>query len=505
MSENRSAVDPMVSENHFATLYEEAPLGYQSLDAEGRVLQVNRTWLELLGYARDEVIGRSFADFLTVAQRPCFAERFARFKAAGEVRGVEFEMVRKDGGTFMASFDGRIARDEHGRFLRTHCIFSDVTERWQAEQALRESALRQAMAVQAGNVGLWDWDLLTNKVVYSKEWKSQIGYKEDEISDSFEEWRSRVHPEDLGSVSNEIQAYIAQRRPGYVTEFRFRHKDGSFRWIMAHASVITDDAGRAVRVMGTHIDITRAKNDEERLAAMEAQLRHAGRLAALGALTAGIAHEVNQPLCAILNFANACKNVAMQENPDMALIIQWSDAIAAAAARSGDIVRRMSRFSRRSAGGFREVSVRELVEDAALLVRFEARQRNVAIVQRFPDEEFVVTVHPVGIHQVLVNLLRNAIEAFAENGSNPRQVVVAVETTGDKVRFRITDNGPGVAKADLCNLFEPFFTTKAEGLGLGLSISRTIVENHGGRIGAAANEEGGLTVSFTLPIKHGEG
>ncbi|NLY02547.1 MAG: PAS domain S-box protein, partial [Rhodopirellula sp.] len=393
MSDNRSCVEPVPCENHFATLYEEAPLGYQSLDAQGRVLQVNRTWLELLGYARDEVIGRSFADFLTVAQRPCFAERFARFKAAGEVRGVEFEMVRKDGGTLVASFDGRIARDEHGRFLRTHCIFSDVTERkraetdlrnresllekifdilpiglwfvdkdgkltrgnpagiaiwgaeprvapadygvfkarrlpsgediapndwalahtirdgvtivdelleidafdgkkkiilnstapvlddggaiqgaivvnqditerWKAEQALRESALRQAMAVQAGNVGLWDWDLLTNKVVYSREWKSQIGYEADEISDSFEEWRSRVHPEDLGPVSNEIQTYIAQRRPDYATEFRFRHKDGSFRWIMAHASVVTDDAGRAVRVMGAHIDLTEQKRAE---------------------------------------------------------------------------------------------------------------------------------------------------------------------------------------------------------------------------------------------------
>lgn len=288
-------------------------------------------------------------------------------------------------------------------------------------------------------------------------------------------------------------------RPG--GEVRFLRSDGIFR---------VDDYGKPLRCVGVHQDITEAKRAEaarrqaeERLAEMEVQLRHAARLATLGALTAGIAHEVNQPLCAILNFAQACRNLASQEAPDLSLICQWSEAIAAAASRSGDIVRRMGGFSRRSPAEYREVSVRELVDDATMMVRFEAQRAKVEILQQLQDKELTIAVHPIQIHQVLVNLLRNAIEAFHDEGPSQRQVVVQVEAIAEEVRVRVVDNGPGLGNTDPKDLFAPFFTTKPTGLGMGLSISRTIVEEHRGRIWATRNEQGGLTVTFTLPIQCG--
>jgi two-component system sensor kinase FixL len=269
----------------------------------------------------------------------------------------------------------------------------------------------------------------------------------------------------------------------------------------------TQTTAVSIRYLGedAHIvfirDITARKEDENRLAALEQQLTHASRLATLGELAAGIAHEVNQPLCAIVNFAKACKNTASQEWPDLPQIREWSDAIAMAAARSGDIVHRMLDFAR-SGGGTREtVAIRQLVADAMLLVRHDAQTRKVALRQEMPDQGSAIRVDPVQIHQVLVNLLRNAIEALEDTPPADRRVLVQARRVDGLVQVSVSDNGSGQPEAELSKMFEPFVTTKPQGLGMGLAISKTIIEDHGGRIWAEANQSGGLTIHFTLPAE----
>jgi two-component system sensor kinase FixL len=324
----------------------------------------------MLGYQRDEVIGRFLGEFLVPQQVDLFRQRFPVFKATGALKGAEFDMVRKDGEVITVAADGRIAYDEHGAFRRTHCVLQNITAR---------------------------------------------------------------------------------------------------------------------------------KKDESRLAALQVQLTHASRLAALGELAAGLAHEVNQPLCTIVNFAKACKNAASGEAPDLSKICQWSDAIAMAAARSGDIVRRTLGFAR-SGGAVREtVAVGQIVDDAMLLVRHEAQSEKVALRQEMPDKGLAVCVAPAQIQQVLVNLLRNGIEAFGDTPSADRQVAVRARLVDGLVQVSVSDNGSGRPEAELPKIFEPFYTTKPQGLGLGLPISKTIIEDHGGRIWAEANQSGGLTIHFSLP------
>jgi len=168
----------------------------------------------------------------------------------------------------------------------------EIVEHHQAEAALREAKLQRETAVSAGNVGLWSWDLHSNKVFYSTEWKRQIGYEDAEISDDFEEWRSRVHPDDLESILGHIQTYIAALAQHYQVEFRFRHKDGSYRWILAQASVIADEAGRPVRTLGAHVDITERKRAEDALCESEALLATGARLAHLGSWVWEIERDV---------------------------------------------------------------------------------------------------------------------------------------------------------------------------------------------------------------------
>jgi C4-dicarboxylate-specific signal transduction histidine kinase len=281
---------------------------------------------------------------------------------------------------------------------------------------------------------------------------------------------------------------------------RLRRKDGAECWMVVSGSMEKDAEGRSVGGQGMAIDVTRQKADERRFERMESQLRHASRLATLGELSAGIAHEINQPLCSIVNFAKACKNVALQPQPNLQHIREWSEAIATAASRSGDIVRRLCGFARRSQNQPVAVSIQELVNDATLLMRFELQNRKVTLCQEMPDHTLKVLVYPVQIHQVLVNLLRNAIEAI---DGDKGQLTIRARPQPGEVHVSVTDNGIGLPTQATGDIFDAFFTTKREGLGLGLAVSRSIVESHHGRIWAQANPDCGASVHFTLPLHEG--
>jgi C4-dicarboxylate-specific signal transduction histidine kinase len=233
---------------------------------------------------------------------------------------------------------------------------------------------------------------------------------------------------------------------------------------------------------------------------MQLQLLHTPRLAVMGELAAGIAHEVNQPLCAIVNFAKACQNVATREPHDLDQLRQWLGAISTAAGRAGDIVRRLLGFARLEAAASEHVPARQLIDDALLLVRHEARSHQVAVEVDAAREDLVVVAAPVRIQQVLVNLLRNGIEALSAAPADRKKIAVRAARVADGVEISVADNGTGIPDDELQRVFQPFYTTKPQGLGLGLAISRTIIEDHGGRIEARPNASGGLTFRFTLPV-----
>ena len=222
----------------------------------------------------------------------------------GQPYCVEFRVPLRYGGTIWAESRGEAHADATGEVRSLTGTVQDITGRKRAELALQEAVLRQAEAVRAGNVGLWDWDLTSDTVRFSREWKSQIGYEDEEIGDDLEEWRSRVHPDDLDLTVSQVEQSIAEVRQYHRTEFRFRHKDGSYRWILSQASVFPDRSGRAVRMLGTHIDITEHKLARERL---EAQLRFldavmdSSPFAMWIADTTGVVRRVNRVLMKMLH------------------------------------------------------------------------------------------------------------------------------------------------------------------------------------------------------------
>ncbi len=254
-----------------------------ALDRDGVVTLVNPRGCEILGRTRDEIIGHDwFGSFLPAEVQEEVRGVFDHIMG-GQLEQLEYyesAIVRPAGEQRQIAWHNSVLHDDAGHIVGTFSSGEDITERRRGEAELQDAQRRQDEAVRAANVGLWDWDLKTDKVQFSDIWKQQIGYAPDEIGDDREEFRSRVHPDDIDRILAAVDRSIAEGLQDHCTEFRFRHKDGSYRWILAQASVINDDDGNPLRMRGSHIDITRNKRREEELHRAEEELRRSQSLLA---------------------------------------------------------------------------------------------------------------------------------------------------------------------------------------------------------------------------------
>ena len=262
------------SEERFRFLYENAPLGYQCLDEEGRILEVNPSWLETLEYSREEVIGRWFVDFLAPRYIEKFREKYANFKATGEIHEIEIDMLRKDGSTIPVALDGHITRDSCGRFKQTQCILRDLTQDKGSRQELEESQERLSLALDGANLGIWDWDLTKGKAYWTERALGMLGYEANEVEPTLKNWKKLVHPDDWPGVSENLNLHIQGKLPRFEAAYRIRDKCGNWRWTQTKGSVVElDEAGKPTRMTGVVVDITDRKKAEEALRESEQRYR----------------------------------------------------------------------------------------------------------------------------------------------------------------------------------------------------------------------------------------
>ncbi|HEV8582940.1 MAG TPA: PAS domain S-box protein [Thermoanaerobaculia bacterium] len=254
--------DLRAGEARFRTFVDHATDAFFLHDDQGIILDVNRQACASLGYTREELIGMSPFDFDAEVD-PAVLEQFAARLDAGEVIAFDTRHRRKDGTLFPVEVRVRPFWEGGRRFGVS--LARDITERKQVEEALLESQERLRLAVQASDLGPWDWDLRTNVVDFSPEWKRQLGYEPHEIPGRYEEWEGRLHPDDRGRVLDTLQDYLDGRRPDYTVEFRLRHKDGSYRWIYTRGVALWDALGQPARMLGCHLDVTERKQAERAL------------------------------------------------------------------------------------------------------------------------------------------------------------------------------------------------------------------------------------------------
>lgn len=238
----------------------------------------------------------------------------------------------------------------------------------------------------------------------------------------------------------------------------------------------------------------------ERLLVLQTQLTHAMRLSIAGELVAGIAHEVNQPLYAVVNYAKACAQVLDGDPPDTSSAQKWLEKIAAAAGRAGELVRRFRDFVQWKEPERSTVAVRELVDDALAMVEFEVQKLGIRVEKALPETSLAIRVDRTLIHQALVNLLRNACEAMESCPAGARGLTVSAVPASGFIELSVADSGPGIGGHNPARLFDQFTTTKPDHLGIGLAICKTIAESHGGELHGADTPGGGAIFTLSLPV-----
>ena len=423
------------------------------------------------------------------------ADRFAHAINAATIEEpvvVEYSLVIS-GET--RHFEARLIAHDSDRILS---IVRDITARTRSEIALRESQQRYTLATAAGGVGVWDANLATGELYVGPELKAALGYANDEIPNLASAWTRLVHPADFDDVKSRVSAHLHEASVGVEVEHRLLHKDGTVRWFLTKGEITDRVNGHGVRMTGTYTDVTQRRRTERALKQANAALARRGRITALGELTAGIAHEVNQPLCAIVANANACLRWLDTAAPDADLRGALNDVVQDSH-RASEIIRRTrDLFSNRPA---RKTplnlnhAIRDIVEFGRLRL-----QRTAIVLEMSLDESLpLVSGDELQIQQVLLNLISNAEDAVRGLTNGGAVISVQSEPRKDMAMVSVCDTGKGFSRADGSRIFEPFYTTKPTGMGVGLAISRSIIKSHGGTLWAASNPKGGATFSFTIP------
>jgi len=268
----------------YEQLFSGIPVMLHSIDAKGRILSVSDLWLEKLGYARDEVLGRPSTDFLTEESRRYAKETtLPLFFAQGYCRDVHYQMVAKDGSLLDVLLSATAEYAPDGSVRRSLAVLKDITALKEVEQSLRESEQRLTAAFRGSRDGVWDWNATTGQVYYSRAWAEMLGYEEDELGDSFSEWESRLHPDDREDAFASLQNHLDGRSPYHEVMHRLRCKDGVYKWILSRGVAVTrDEAGQAMRVIGTHTDLSEYKRIEQELAHSRSGLALAQSIAHIG-------------------------------------------------------------------------------------------------------------------------------------------------------------------------------------------------------------------------------
>jgi PAS domain S-box-containing protein len=394
----------------------------------------------------------------------------------------------------------RLARDELEKRVVERTEELGITA-----EALRVSEERYTLAVQGSNDGIWDINLETGEAYHSQRWKSILGFDGNEITDNFKEWESRVHPDDYQKVMDAGKAYEEGRAPSFEIEYRLRHKDGDYRWVLTRGACLRDSRGKPYRMAGSLTDINERKK-------LEQQLLQSQKMESVGILAGGVAHEFNNLLTAISGYGQILQERIPKDDE---LTRESIINVMKAAEQAADLTRGLLAFSRKQVISPEPVHIDTLISTAGKIIQ-RVIGEDIEFSTGFSDKNLLVKADPGQIEQVLMNLVTNARDAMPQGGRlsvATRKVVVKegseaqydLPEPGKYALISVADTGTGIDAKSLESIFEPFYTTKevGKGTGLGLSIVHGIIKQHNGSIQVSSEPGKGTTFNIYLPLVEG--
>src|SRR6266404_3594266 len=492
------------SEQRFRRLVELMPVAVYVCDTSGIIQSYNTRAVELWG--REPKLGDT-------AQRYCGSLRLyspdGKFvahedskmaevlKTGVEARDLEVVIERPDGSRITVLVNIAPLRNRAGELIGAMNCFQDITERKDSENTLRQRGRQLRLVIDT--IPTMAWIILPDGTLdfLNQRWLDYTGLS---LEKAVEQPTSTVHPEDLPRALEKWTRAMAAGESS-EDEMRLRRADGEYRWFLVRTAPLFDDQGNILRWYGTSTDIEDRKRAEEALRETQAVLAHVARASLVSELTASIAHEVNQPLGAIVTNAEAGLNWLSEGSPDLNEAREALQRIIRDGSRASEVVTRIRSLLRNGKASKTRFGLDEIIQEIIALTKTEAQRRHVSVQIRLGPNLPEVTADRVQVQQVLMNLVMNSLDALSTVADRPRILTIQADTNcPTSVRIAVQDTGPGINPQHMKDIFSPFYTTKPHGLGLGLSISRSIIEAHGGRLRAKPNDGPGVTFQFTLPV-----
>jgi PAS domain S-box-containing protein len=501
------------AEEKFRIAVEASPNAIIMMDRQGAILLANPQTEKLFGYSREELLGQSITMLVPERFRNSSPVAWINFGGAPEARptGTDQELSGQHKAGNEIPVDIGLTPIDTAEGTLTLVTIIDLSESKRSAEALahviregevereREGAfLRQIIDTDPNFIFAKDRQgrfTLANKAVadaYGTTVENLIGKTDAELNPNREEVEA-FRRDDLEVLETMQDRFIAEE---HVTDAA-----GRVRWLQTVKRPIIESDGRASQVLGASTDITWRRETELELREQRAQLAHVTRISTMGELAASLAHELNQPLTAILSNAQAALRFLSSKPADLQEVREILQDIVEDNSRAGEVIRRMRALIKKEEPEFTSVDLASLIRDVALLLHSDAILQNVRIALELDDDLPPVRGDKVQLQQVMLNLMLNAFEAMKNCAAAEREVKlrVAREKTG-VIQVAVSDRGTGLSKDKLDKIFQPFYTTKREGLGMGLSICRSIIQAHGGHLWAENNFDHGATFYFTMPI-----
>jgi PAS domain S-box-containing protein len=416
---------------------------------------------------------------------------------------LEHRLLMPDGSVkHVHSVGHLLGTDQPGKTELVGAI-TDITGRKSAETALRQTEAYLEEAQRLSHTGSWAWNVARRENIHwSQEQYRLFGLDPNSDSLSFETAYRRIHPEDQATF-NEVLERAIRERSDFEVDFRIVLPDGSTKYIRSVGHPVFSASGEPVEFVGTGIDLTerrQAEKERERLRQVQADLAHISRATTMGELTASLAHEINQPITAAATDARTCLRWLAREQPDIGEARESAARMVNAVTRAADIISRLRQLFKKGAPQTSLVGVSEVIHEMVVLLRSEASRHSVSILTELSAGLPRVVADRVQLQQVLMNLMLNGIEAMQDTKTEVQLTIKSLMAEDGQLLISVSDTGVGLPPEQADQIFNAFFSTKAQGTGMGLSISRSIVESHGGRMWATPNPGRGATLNFTLPI-----